>query len=438
MTLSLLAPRPPAVYPYAPAMPHVFTRYQKFVIAVLAFLQFTIILDFMIISPLGAILLRDMHITTRQFGLVVSAYAFSAGASGLLAAGFADKFDRKKLLLFFYAGFLLGTLLCGVAGSYGFLLGARIVTGVFGGVIGSIVMAIIADLFPLAVRGRVMGVIQTAFAASQVMGLPLGLFLSNRWGWHAPFIMIFVVAGAVGLVIALRLQPIVEHLKTPSTKDPVAHLLATVRQGRYLRTFAATMMLATGGFMLMPFGSTFTVHNLGIPFEKIQWIYLTTGVVTLIAGPLLGKLSDAVGKYKVFAGGSLAAGAVVCVYCNLGLTPMSLVQVVSALLFVAITARIISASALISAVPDMQDRGAFMSINASMQQFSGGVASVLAGLIVVQEPGGRLLHYDRLGYVVTGAMTLVIVLMYPINQAVMRKAAAAAQPKPEAMAVAAG
>ena len=138
-------------------MPSVFTRYQKFVVAVLAFLQFTIILDFMIISPLGALLLRDLHITTRQFGLVVSAYAFSAGASGLLAAGFADKFDRKRLLLFFYAGFLLGTLLCGVARSYAFLLGARIVTGVFGGVIGSIIMAIIADLFPLEVRGRVMG-----------------------------------------------------------------------------------------------------------------------------------------------------------------------------------------------------------------------------------------------------------------------------------------
>src|SRR3982751_635453 len=156
-------------------MPPVFTRYQKFIVAVLAFLQFTIILDFMIISPLGALLLRDLHITTRQFGLVVSAYAFSAGASGLLAAGFADKFDRKRLLLFFYAGFLLGTLLCGVAGSYAFLLGARIVTGVFGGVIGSISMAIVADVFPLEVRGRVMGFMQMGFGARQVLGIPMGL-----------------------------------------------------------------------------------------------------------------------------------------------------------------------------------------------------------------------------------------------------------------------
>src|SRR4051794_35166230 len=250
----------------------------------------------MILSPLGALLLQELHITTRQFGLVVSAYAFSAGASGLLAAGFADKFDRKRLLLFFYGGFLLGALLCGVADTYAFLVGARIVTGVFGGVIGSIVMAIIADLFPLEVRGRVMGTIQTAFAASQVMGLPVGVFLSNRWGWHAPFIMILVVGSVVGLVIVARMQPIVEHLKVRSTQNPVRHLLATLKQGRYLRTFLATMTLSMGGFMLMPFGSTFTVNNLGIPLAKLPWIYMATGAVTMVAGPLVGKLSDNIGK----------------------------------------------------------------------------------------------------------------------------------------------
>jgi predicted MFS family arabinose efflux permease len=406
-------------------MPPVFTRYQKFVVAVLAFLQFTIILDFMIISPLGALLLRDLHITTRQFGLAVSAYAFSAGASGLLAAGFADKFDRKRLLLFFYAGFLLGTLLCGVADSYPSLLAARIVTGVFGGVIGSIVMAIVADLFPLEVRGRVMGTIQTAFAASQVLGLPLGVFLSNHWGWHAPFLMILAVGALAGLLIAARLRPIVEHLKVPSKRDPVQHLVATVSQGRYLRTFLATMMLATGGFMLMPFGSTFTVHNMGIPLAKLPLIYVITGAVTLVAGPLLGRLADTIGKYKVFAIGSTVGAVIVAIYCNLGLTPLATVVIINAALFVAITSRMISATALISAVPDLQDRGAFMSINASLQQFSGGLASSVAGLIVVQGADGKLARYDTLGWVVVCAMMTVVGLMYPIHRAVMRKAAAA-------------
>jgi predicted MFS family arabinose efflux permease len=414
-------------------MPSVFTRYQKFVVLVLAFLQFTIILDFMIISPLGALLLHDLNITTKQFGLVVSAYAFSAGVSGVLAAGFADKFDRKKLLLFFYVGFLLGTLLCGLADTYKFLLVARIVTGVFGGVIGSIVMAIIADLFPLEMRGRVMGTIQTAFAASQVLGLPLGVALSNHWGWHAPFIMILVIGAPAGLLIAMRLQPIVEHLKVPSTRDPVQHLIKTATERRYLRTFLATTMLATGGFMLMPFGSTFLVNNMGIPFAKIQWISMSTGVVTLIAGPLIGKVADSVGKYKVFVIGSLIGAAMVAIYCNMGRTSLATVIAINAVLFVAITSRMISASALTSAVPDMPDRGAFMSVNAALQQFAGGLAASAAGLIVVQVPDGHLLHYDVLGYVVVTAMMLVVLLMHGINRQVMVKvaaAAAAAKPAP--------
>ena len=175
-----------------------FTRYQKFVIAMLAFLQFTIILDFMIISPLGAMMMPTLHITPQQFGLAVSSYAFSAGVSGLLAAGFADRFDRKRLLLFFYAGFMLGTLLCGLATTYPLLLVARIVTGLFGGVIGSVVLAIATDLFPLEMRGRVMGFIQTAFAASQVLGLPAGLYFANHWDWHAPFLAIIAVAVPAG------------------------------------------------------------------------------------------------------------------------------------------------------------------------------------------------------------------------------------------------
>jgi predicted MFS family arabinose efflux permease len=407
-------------------MPSAFTPYQKFVVAVLAFLQFTIILDFMIISPLGTLLLPALHITTRQFGLVVSVYAWSAGASGLVTAGFADKFDRKTLLLIFYAGFLLGTLLCGVATSYPFLLGARIVTGLFAGVVGSTVMAIIPDLFAFEVRGRVMGTIQTAFGAAQVMGLPLGIILSTHWGWHAPFMMILVAGAPIGLVIAARLQPIVEHLKVPSTRDPLRHLAATVSQGRYLRTFLATTMLTTGGFMLMPFGSTFTEHNLGIPFATQKWIYMSTGVVTIFAGIRLGKVADAIGKYKLFMIGSVVGATIVAIYCNLGRTPLATLLAINAVLFVAITSRMISAQALISAVPDMPDRGAFMSINAAVQQFAGGLASSVAGLIVVQAPDGHLEHYGVLGWVVVTAMLLTIALMYPINQAVMRKAAAAA------------
>src|ERR1035438_10090059 len=182
-----------------------FTSYQKLVIFILAITQFSVILDFMVMSPLGDMLMKSLSLKPSQFGLAVSAYAFSAGISGLLTAGFADRFDRKKLLLFFYIGFIAGTLLCGVANTYPLLVGARIITGLFGGVIGSISMAIIADLFDLQHRGRVMGFIQMGFGASQVLGIPIGLYLANSWGWHAPFLWVGTMAIVIAILIAVKL-----------------------------------------------------------------------------------------------------------------------------------------------------------------------------------------------------------------------------------------
>jgi predicted MFS family arabinose efflux permease len=363
-----------------------------------------------------------LQLSTAQFSHVVSGYAWSAGVSGLLSAGFADRFDRKRLLLFFYSGFVLGTLLCGIAWSYPVLLGARVITGLFGGVIGSITMAIVADLFRIEVRGRVMGFVQTAFAVSQVLGIPIGVALSNRWGWHAPFLMIVAVSSLVGVVIVTRLKPLNAHLALQKPGSSFQHLLGTLRQGRYLRTFSATMLLATGGFMLMPFGSTFSVYNLGVPFDELPTVYMFTGAATFFAGPLLGRLSDSFGKYRTFCLGSGLGMIVVLIYCNLGLTPLALVIALNTALFVTITARIVSATALVSAVPDAADRGAFMAVNASMQQLSGGVASLLAGSIVSQAADGRLDHYDVLGYVVVFAMAVVMALMYPIHRTVMLKA----------------
>lgn len=403
--------------------PGVFSRYQIFVIALLAFLQFTIILDFMILSPLGPILMHDLSIPTSHFGLAVSIYAFSAGASGLLAAGFADRFDRRKLLLFFYTGFILGTFLCGIAPNYHMLLLARMVTGIFGGVIGSIVMTIVVDLFPLERRGRVMGFVQTAFAASQVLGLPLGLYLSNLWGWHAPFLMIASVGAVAGLGIVFWLRPIREHLKLAPEPNPFRHLFSTVSKASYLQGFAATTLLVTGGFMLMPFGSAFSVHNLGIPYAKLPTVYMITGLFAIVAGPLAGRLSDAYGKYKVFCFGTALTMVMVWIYTHLGVTPLWLVIVVNVVLFIGVSSRMIPSQALMSAVPVQKDRGAFMAVNASIQQISGGIAAGIAGLIVVQSQNGQgpLERYDVLGYVVMGAMVVTMGLMYFIHRNVHRK-----------------
>jgi predicted MFS family arabinose efflux permease len=314
-----------------------FTGYQKFIVGILAFLQFTIVLDFMILSPLGALLMKELSLQASKFGLVVSVYAFSAGASGFLAAGFADRFDRKRLLLFFYTGFVLGTLFCALAPTYPFLLAARMITGFFGGVIGSITFAIIADLFPPQARGRVMGIVQTAFGASQVLGIPLSLFLAPRWGWHAPFFLIVAVSSAVGVVIALRMRPIDGHLALKRPDNPFRHLLSTVSRGDYVRAFACQMLLVTGGFMLMPFGSAFLVNNVGRSLDDdLPIIYGVTGAASIIVGPLIGKLSDAVGKYAVFCGGSALAAVMVVIFTNLGPSPLWKVLIVNVLLMLCV------------------------------------------------------------------------------------------------------
>jgi predicted MFS family arabinose efflux permease len=406
-----------------------FSKYQVFIIAILAILQFTIILDFMVLSPLGAMLLKELNIKTSQFGLVVSAYAFSAGASGLLAAGFADKFDRKKLLLFFYTGFLIGTALCALANTYEFLMAARIITGLFGGVIGSISFAIITDMFELKVRGRVMGFVQMAFAASQILGIPIGLMLANNFGWHSPFWMIAGFGILVGIVILVGMKPVVAHLDLKSEHSPFVHLWKTLTKADYITGFLATTLLATGGFMLMPFGSAFGINNLKLSLDQLPILYGVTGAFSIVFGPLTGKFSDKIGKFRMFIVGTIISIAMVGIYTNLGPSPLWLVIMLNVILFIGISGRMISASALTTAVPKPQDRGAYMSINSSVQQISGGVASAVAGLIVVQTSGGKLEHYPALGLTVIGSMLVALVLMYRLNEQIRKQISATAQNK---------
>jgi predicted MFS family arabinose efflux permease len=395
-----------------------FSHYQWFVITLLAFLQFSIVLDFMIISPLGAVIMPDLDIGPQRFGEIVSAYAFSAGASGFLAAGFADNFDRKRFLLFFYCGFIAGTTLCALAPNYPVLLLARIVTGVFGGVIGSIVLAIATDLFPLAMRGRVMGIVQTAFSASQVLGIPAGLSIANVWGWHATFLAIILVATPVGFVIVFYMRPVVGHLALKQHESPWRHLTDTVLAPRHAIAFAATGLLVTGGYMLMPFASVYAVNNLGLAVTDLPTVYLASGMFTIFTGPLVGRASDAFGNFRTFVFGCAVSIVMVLVYTHLGRVSLITVIVVNVLLFVGIFSRMIPSRTLMSAIPEISKRGSFNAVSASLQQVSGGVASIIAGAVVVQSQTGDLEGFDRLGYIVVATTLLSVGLMYLIQKAV--------------------
>lgn len=399
-----------------------FTSKQIIIIAILALLQFTVILDFVIISPLGDILMKTLDMTTAKFGFTVSAYAFSAGISGLLAAGFADKFDRKKLLIFFYTGFIIGTVFCAFAIDYTTLLFARIFTGLFGGVIGSVSLAIVTDLFVIKQRGRVMGFIQMAYATSQILGIPLGLYFANHWGWHSSFIMIAVLGVLILIAVLTQMQPITKHLELQSDKSPFLHLWHTLSNKNYQIGFASIALLSVGGFMLQPFGSAYLVNNIHISQLQLPMVFFFTGLSVLFIMPIVGKLSDKVSKFWLFTAGSILSIIMIVIYTNLDPIPLWEVVVINMILFMGIMSRMIPATTLNTAIPEMKDRGAYMSITSSLQQIAGGIAAVCAGFIVHQKTkASPLENYDILGYVIAVITLCSVVLMWRVSQLVKSK-----------------
>lgn len=399
-----------------------FTGYQKFVIFILAITQFTVILDFMVMSPMGDLLMKSLTLNPAQFGVAVSAYAYSAGISGLLTAGFADRFDRKMLLLFFYIGFIAGTFFCGWAQTYPLLVAARIVTGLFGGVIGSISMAIITDLFEINRRGRVMGFVQMAFGASQVFGIPIGLYLANGWGWHAPFIVIAILASVIAFMIIIKMQPVKDHLSVQQDNNALKHLWHTMSNRQYGVGFIATALLSIGGFMMMPFGAAFAINNLGVTPAQLPFMYMVSGVSALIVIPLIGRLSDKMDKFRLFAMASVVMMVVIVSYTHLSATPLSIIMFFNVVMVIGIVCRMVPSGALTTGIPELEDRGAFMSINSSMQQIAGGIAATAAGMIVIQKTQfSPIEHYDILGYIIVAISLVSLYLMYRVSQMVKRK-----------------
>lgn len=393
-----------------------FSNYQIGITALLALIQFSVVLDFMVLSPLGTFVMEDLKLQPSEFSMVVSGYAFSAFVSAILTAGFADRFDRKKMLVFFFTGFILGTLFCALSTNYITLLLARIVTGLFGGVMSSISYAIITDLFEVKQRGRVMGFIQMAFGVSQIVGIPLGLYLTGLLNWHLPFHAIVVFALLVLTGVILWMKPINAHLVTGEKQNALRHFGRIITTPRYLNGFIATTLLATGGYMLMPFGSDYAVKNLHLTQVQLPFMYVATGIFTFIAGPVAGFLSDRIGRMSLFVFGTVLSSAIALSYTRLGVTPLWIVIAMNIVLFIGISFRIVPVQAMMTQVPAPQDRGAYMSINSAVQQLSGGIASLAAGAIVYKTKDGTIQNYPILGVVVTISMLIAMLLMYRVHR----------------------
>jgi len=372
----------------------------------LAAVQFTHVLDYMIVMPLGAQLMRVFQISPNQFSHLVASYGLAAAVSGLAGGFFLDRFDRKRALVILYGCFGLATLACGFAPSHDALLVARVAAGAFGGLSGSMVTAMVGDIIPPSRRGRAMSIVMAAFPVASVLGVPAGLLLAGIYGWHAPF---FLLGGCVliNLAIASFALP---HLRTAVRHNhPVQQMREIVTHGLHLRAFALSAVLVMAGGCIIPFLAPSMVSNLAISEGDLFKAYIVGGLATLITTPLVGRLSDRLDRLHLLAGLSIAAAVVVLILTNLGPSSLTVASLVMALFMVTMSARFSPAMAMVTNAVEAKYRGGFMSVSSALQQAASGLASILAGAFVFTGADGKLVGYPTLGYTSIGFFMLTIV-----------------------------
>jgi MFS transporter, DHA1 family, inner membrane transport protein len=376
------------------------TRKETILLIVLASINFTNIMDFMIMMPLAEFLTPVFHTTPQQFSMLVSVYAFSAFAASLTASFFIDRFDRKKALVFAFSGLIIGTIACGFAVSYGMLMAARIVAGLFGGLISAQVLSIVGDTFPYEKRGRAMGILMSSFALAAVAGVPIGLYIANRVSWQTPFIGI----GIFGLIalpaVFIVLPKMVGHLKKQGEEKKRFEVYRSIwNNPNEQRGLLMMFTLIMGHFGTIPFIAPFLEKNVGFTKDNISLMYFIGGAISLFSVPLIGKLSDKLGKHKVF--GILLVLSCIPVYMltNMPRIPYGYVLIVTGLFFLLAGGRMVPAQALISSVVPPHLRGGFMNINSSLQQLAIGLAAFVGGLMISKNSAGELTHYDWVGYI---------------------------------------
>ena len=381
---------------------------ERYLLLTLAGIQFSHILDFMIMMPLGPVLIKAFGISTHQFGLLVASYSFSAALSGLLAATFIDRFERKRLLLVMFGLFGLATLACGLAPGYATLLIARGLAGTFGGVMGAMVQTIVGDVIPFARRAKAGGIVSTAFSVSTVAGVPLSLWLANHFQWRAPFILIAVLT-ALFILIGQRILPeLHHHISAQRRAHPFVEMLAVLRDANHLRALLFSALIIFSGFTVIPYITIYAVGNVGISLHDIPFIYLSGGAATLVTARLIGHSADLRGKVKIYRLVALAALLPLFVVTNIGSAPLWIWLICTTTFFILVSGRMIPAMAIITSAAQPKLRGTFMSLNATMQAFAMGLATTLAGFIITQNSAGQIVGYETVGYVAVMANLLAV------------------------------
>lgn len=389
--------------------------HERTTLLTLGAVQFTHILDFMIMLPLGAQLMAVFDISPGQFARLVASYGIAAAVSGFAGGFVLDRFDRKRSLIFLYTGFGLATLACALAPTYWTLLLCRLAAGAFGGLAGSMVSAMVGDIIPPARRGRAMSVVMTAFPLATILGVPAGLVLAGKFGWHAPFFLLSACAVPVLAVAAIALPPIRTAVQD---HHPLRQMREILSHGIHLRAFSLGIVLVMAGGVLIPFIAPSFVANVGLDeASELPITYLVGGSATALSTPLIGWLSDRMDRLKLLTIMSVGSVVMVLIITRLGRSHVALASVVMAVFMVTMSGRFAPAMTMITNAVDSRYRGGFMSVNAALQQAASAGASIMAGDIITRTPTGRLEGMPLLSYASILFFLLTVVLAARLRSA---------------------
>jgi predicted MFS family arabinose efflux permease len=376
---------------------------ERTILAILATVQFTSIVDFMVIMPLGPQLGRTLGLDPTRFGLVVSSYTFAAGLAGMAASTLLDRFARRPAFLTLYSGFLAGTLACGLANSYGALLAARFLTGSFGGILGGMSMAIIGDVFPEERRGAATGALMSAFALASIAGVPIGLELGLRYDWHAPFLVLAVLGLPILFLAATVLPRLDEHLGRSADEDSLARIRETLTHPNHIRAFGLTVTMMFGSFSVVPFLSPYLVSNVGLSEHNLPLVYIVGGVLTLVGAPIIGRLADRFGKLQTYRTVAPMAAAMMILLTNMPPVPVAVAVICFGGMMLCNAGRMIPAMAMITSSVEPHRRGGFQAANSAIQHMASGVGAAIGGVILTTNADGALVGYWIVGLMGAGA-----------------------------------
>jgi predicted MFS family arabinose efflux permease len=366
---------------------------ERLLLLTLAVVQFTTIVDFLIIIPLAHQYTVVFKLTPLQFSFIIGSYAISAGISGLAAGFFLDRFDRKTALLWLFSGFAVGTLLCALANSFQLLLAARFVAGAFGGVLGAVILAIVGDVIPLERRGAAMGIVMSAFSAASIIGVPVGIVVAHYFSWHVPFFAIAALSACILPCAAWVTPPLRGHLAHIHEDHPVARTWGVMMHPDHQKAFVFMAVLTCAGFLVFPFVPDYMNSNVGFSEVQLLWIYVFGGLATVFSMNWIGRWADRSGKLRVFTFISLSTAVPILLVTNLPHVPLPAAVAVTTLLFICMSGRMVPAMAMMTAVVEARYRGGFMSINSAVQQLAMGVASLGSGFILGESSKGEITRF---------------------------------------------